>query len=97
MEEQNKQSPEIQKPIRKEGSVGAMVGSIIVILIILAGGVYFMDSLRNKIVDEDVSSLDETSTTSIETINAELDAIELEELDAEIEAIEAEIDAALAE
>lgn len=96
MEETNTQNQEEQKPIRKEGSVGAMIGSVIVILIILAGGVYFMNSLREKIEDDEIPK-QEMATTSLSEINAELDAIELEELDAEIAEIQAEIDAAIEE
>lgn len=96
MDEKNTQNQAGQKPVRKEGSVGATVGSVIVILIILAGGLYFMDSLREKIEDDENPS-SETATTSINQIDAELDAMEIEQLDAEMVEIEAEIEAALEE
>jgi uncharacterized protein HemX len=98
MYEQNTQNQTMETlKIRKEGSVGALIGSIIVILIILAGGVYFMDSLRNRMIEESEMPAEENATTSEATINAELDAIDLEELDAELAEIEAEIDAAIEE
>lgn len=82
----------------KEGSVGATVGSVIVILMILAGGYYFLSSLKEKVIDdESINEQGVSEEQSISEINAELDAMEFENFDAEMAEIEAEIDAAIEE
>jgi Na+-transporting methylmalonyl-CoA/oxaloacetate decarboxylase gamma subunit len=93
MEENTQNQTEQSSKIRKEGSVGAMIGSVIVILIILAGGVYFMTSLHEKIVGEEIVE-PKNDTNEIE---AELDTTNIDQLDAELEQIEAEIEASLQE
>ena len=90
---ENTNAPQEEKAVKKEGSVGATIGSVIVILIIAAGGLYFLDILKQRVPAEKTQILED----DLFSIEAELDATEIDTLDADLVDIENEIDAALAE
>jgi uncharacterized protein HemX len=90
---ENTNTPQQDIATKKEGSVGAAVGSIIVILIIAAGGLYFLDILKQKVETEEVQPAD----TEVNSLEADLEATNVDDLDVEMLEIEAEIDAALSE
>jgi uncharacterized protein HemX len=86
----------------KESKVGPIIGSIIIILIIIIGGIYFWSTQvevqrseneqeNEMLKDEPLASPEEYDPISAATqIEAEVDAIDFDEIDAELEAIEAE-------
>lgn len=83
----------------EKGSVGAFIASLIIVIIIVLGGMYFWDTITSESINKD-SSDDETSEVSpendsINLIEEDLQDTDLEDLDAELESIEAEFDAEL--
>lgn len=81
------------KPEAK-GGAGALIGSIIVILLIIAGGIYFFSTLKSA---EAPAVSDETEEIVDDELEAEVDAAFEADVDEELNAIEAEMDAALTE
>jgi len=86
----------------KEGVVGPIVGSVIIILLIVLGGLYFWSFLIQKRADvseiktqesleEDVQNLEEEiKNEDLDTINSELEQIE-KELDTELNMLDTEL------
>ena len=65
-------------------SSGALIGSIIIILILIIGGIYLLkNTTKEKLYPEatDQVGYEENSTTSLE---AELESMELDSIDGEI-------------
>lgn len=85
----------IEATPEKSGGVGPVIGSIIVIIVIVLGGLYYLNSVKVDIAKEEAPALNESS--EIEAIEEDLNQTDLDNLDAEFSDIEAEIDAALAE
>lgn len=81
-----------QKSETKSGA-GALIGSIIIILILIIGGIYFFSKLKN-VEAPAVSDVQEASNDELES---EVDAAFDTNIDNELNAIEAEMDAALVE
>jgi uncharacterized protein HemX len=79
---------------KKEGSFGAMVGSIIIILIILAGGLYFTESLRQKMI---ANQIEKSNEQEIAEMEAELEEENFDEIDSQLLEIEAELEASIEE
>lgn len=102
------EAPE-QAPAQEEAEIGPIVGSIIVILVIIAGGVYFwFDHIKsterlNAIIntelpenDETLTDLTEVSTSDdIAAIENDLENTDIEELDDDLGDIDALLDADL--
>jgi cytoskeletal protein RodZ len=90
--------------VKKESGVGPIIGSIIIIILIVLGGLYFWGYiLKNKTVEaptnnpeqvEQVNS-SEISDSEIAKINDDLNATSTDSIDLELNQIDAEIDAAL--
>lgn len=80
-EDQSSQSP------KKDGSVGPVVGSMIVILIIIIGGIYYF----NKSVGNQKEPAETEAIAEDEVINEK----ELNEIDEALQDIENEIDEAV--
>jgi hypothetical protein len=82
-------------PKNKEGRVGATIGSIIVIIIILAAGIYFLSSVVDKDYEVEAPGINEgeessevsATSTEIEDIEKLLEDTELDDLDAELDSI----------
>ncbi|MFN4181214.1 MAG: hypothetical protein ACK4FA_00750 [Candidatus Paceibacteria bacterium] len=69
-------------PTQDKKSYGALIGSVIIIVILVLGGIYFWMSKQNEMMDtqpatENVTETSETQDTTL---------IDLENLEAEIEA-----------
>ncbi len=85
---------------KRDGVVGPIIGSLVIIILIIIGGMYFWGSVieeksnPNPPVDE--NQLDAEATT-IEDIANDLEETNLEDLDANLGEIEAEIDASIEE
>ncbi len=85
----------------KQGATGPLVGSIIIIFIVIAGGVYLFNILRSKTAsnnipaDSQLPSEFEGSDPEIVDIVSEIDSIEMDSINKELDAIDAEIDEAL--
>src|SRR3989344_498803 len=101
----NNQTPPVQREVASKNQVGPIIGSIVIIIIIIFGGLYF---LGKKVSDEGVFAptteeiLGETDTAlqtleiqgtsdEVSTIESDLDATILDDLDAELGNIEAEL------
>ncbi len=82
-------------PPKKEGMVGPVIGSIIIIAILVLGALYFYGSIveRQKTQNPPAPALSES--TRVSDIEADLSVPELDTVDADMAELEAEIDAAL--
>ncbi len=86
----NQQEDIIQNnPTPKEGSTGALVGSIIIIFIVVAGGIYFFNNSKDKVLHN------VETQTDAEFQETGLDKEEVDAIDEDLKAIEAEINAEL--
>ena len=113
MEPNNTQNPTpVNTPIqnmvdgaRRDSTVGPLIGSIIIILIILVGGLYFWGSIivdrKNEIESEAVleeqsqdseveAITNQSSSDDADSIEADLNATDLDSADTEIEAVDSE-------
>lgn len=78
----------VSKP-KKEGRVGPAIGSTIIIILIILGGIYFWGSIIEK------NKSQEMNNQTPDVINADLDINELDEIDEDLNTINSEIDASL--
>lgn len=82
--------PNNQTTIVQTKSNGALVGSIIIIVILIIGGIYlWQNSLKEKALPQDQTMPEEmkdfeSSVDSTSSIEAELDSIDLDSIDSEI-------------
>jgi uncharacterized protein HemX len=98
---QTPQTPPVQTPEGDGGSVGPIVGSVIVIIIIIIGGLYFWgqklstDKTADEIRAEEDSLLANLETVGqsdeLEDIENDLDATDLDNLDDDLDNIEVEL------
>ena len=65
----------------EKGGMGALIGSVIVVIILVFGGIYFW----GQNVDEIKKSENATTTDSISDIEADLNAENLDTLDADLD------------
>jgi hypothetical protein len=82
----------------KEGKTGPVIGSVIIILIILLGGLYYLDSVKDKVSErnDEVQETEELSDEdAVNTIDADLDGLNTQELESSFDEIDLEIDSAL--
>lgn len=75
----------------QDSGIGAIAGSVIVVLVIIAGAFYLLDTIRTQKqsqqpVTETSTTQDATSTADLE---AELESINVEDIDTELADIEA--------
>ncbi len=90
---------------RRDGTAGPLIGSIIIVLIILVGGLYFWGSMivdrKNEIESEAVMEeqtkdaeveaiTSQSSSDEASSIEADLNATDLDSVDAEIEGVDSE-------
>jgi hypothetical protein len=90
---------------RRDSTVGPLIGSVIIILIILVGGLYFWGSvivdrkneIENEVILEEQSKdaeveaiTTQSSSDDADSIEADLNATNLDSADAEIEAVDSE-------
>ena len=70
----------------EEKSNGALVGSIIIIVILILGGAYFLKtSMKNQpATPEDTSTIESNTNVDTTEVENELNSIDLETLDSEI-------------
>ena len=83
-----------QQPSAREGVIGPIIASIIVIAIIVMGGLFFYGSVieRQKNSATPTTQSDSTNTNEM---SSDLNSIDTASADADIAELEAEIDAAL--
>lgn len=91
------QSEEPQK--KNSGGTGAFIGSLIIILVIIIGGIYMWNEIlerANPQTELDAESLmagTEESSDETASLEAELENSDFADLDAELNAIDAEFEA----
>jgi flagellar basal body-associated protein FliL len=92
-----------QNEIKKDSGAGPIIGSIIIIILIVLGGLYFLGYVNNQ-----KSKLNQTPEQNTEQVNSqeiadpelvkindELNATSTDNIDQELNQIDAEIDASL--
>lgn len=85
-------TPMPQAPQSKEGmgSVGPVIGSLIIIVVLVLGGIYFLGSKMQSEIPAPVEQSQEAAVgEETAAIDAELDAMGTEDMDRESAAIEA--------
>jgi hypothetical protein len=83
---------------QKESTVGPVIGSIIIILMIILGGFYFWGSILENTTDKKVqpeSVTEQSIDAEVSEIESEIDNLDFNQIDSELEQIESEIDAEL--
>lgn len=75
----------------KDSKVGPVVGSVIVVLIIIVGGLYFWSNYVEQIKQEGETT-EEQTVAEVEKIQNELEDINLDDINSELDAIDAEFD-----
>lgn len=103
MENQNNSRTETENPIKKDSGVGPIIGSVIIIILIILGGLYFWSYTINKQKSETPSQEQkveqvnsfEIADPELAQINNELNATSTDNIDTELNQIDAEIDAAI--
>lgn len=101
-EEINIIDPDIQKTPQapKDGVVGPIIGSIIIIALIVLGGLYYWGSIIENNTSDPVTKEEEllpelNESDEIEKIEEDLEATNTEEIDKLLNEIDSEIDDAL--
>jgi hypothetical protein len=82
-------------PPKKEGVVGPIIGSIIIIVLLVLGALYFYGSIVEKQKTQNTPTPALSESTRVADIEADLSVPELDTVDADMAELEAEIDAAL--
>jgi predicted metalloprotease len=93
MEEQNTQTPEV-KPTQG-GGVGAGIGAGIIIVLIVLGGIYYLNNIREAAAPANTETTSESG--DIDNIEQDLENTDIDNLDEDFAEIEAEIEAELSE
>jgi uncharacterized protein HemX len=97
MSSQDQQEPQATVFQEKESKVGPIIGSLIVIVIILVGGIYFWSTQIEKINSNQNSQTEEQEEnqdlSEVNSVEAELETIDFDSIDAELDAIDAEFEA----
>jgi hypothetical protein len=95
---------ENQNEIKKDSGAGPIIGSIIIIILIVLGGLYFLSYVKdqnNKLIKnpetspEQATDIEDTSDPELIQINEELNTSDINNIDDELNQIDAEIDAAI--
>lgn len=82
-------------PPKKEGVVGPIIGSIVIIVILVLGALYFYGSIVERRQTQNTPAPALSESTRVADIEADLSVPELDTVDADMAELEAEIDAAL--
>jgi hypothetical protein len=78
----------------KDGKTGPLIGSIIIILVILLGGLYYLDSIKNKVAENKTEEVPaEENSDDIAKIEAELNEVNPDDFDSDFDEIDAEFEA----
>lgn len=92
------------KPTKKDSNIGPIIGSVIIIVLIILGGLYFWGYIINKqqvnAPTTEESEVEEVKTEEIADpdvaeINNELNSTNVDEIDSELNKIDAEFDASV--
>lgn len=80
--------------IEKDSKVGPIIGSIIIILIILVGGLYFWNSILENRAEDNSGMMEEDSAEdeSVAELESELEALDTASMESELDAIDEEFD-----
>jgi len=75
--------------------IGPLIGSVIIILIIIAGAFYLFSLIKEKVEvqkteEQKVEQVDQNNSDEISEIEADLNSTELDNLDSELEALQVE-------
>jgi uncharacterized protein HemX len=95
--ETNKMSPS------KEGGTGAFIGSLIIIIVIILGGVYVFNLIKDEVgIKQDTNTIQQDSNQEtgtqlntaddIKSIEADISGSDINNLDKELDAIDAEFE-----
>lgn len=86
----------------KDGGTGAFVGSLIIIIVIILGGIYVFNSIQEQIgvtktTESPDTNTDETGTKlneqdDVTSLEADLNGSDIDNLDKELESIDTEFD-----
>lgn len=87
MEEQNQNQTESTVFKEKESKVGPIIGSIIIILIIIIGGIYFLSTRVEQIKEQN-----QDPEQSADELESEIDSFNTAEFEAEVDAMIGEFD-----
>lgn len=93
MEEINKNEITSKFGQKNEGTVGPLIASIIVIILLALGAVYYWGSIINKtpVVDEKKAQTIIPAETEISEIEKQIEELNFSEIDSELEQIELEM------
>lgn len=100
---ENQSAEQSAKPVKKDSGIGPGIGSLIIIIVILIGGLYYLDSLKSSIKEQSNSEEQEnvnsdlSESNDVEDLEDDLDSTDVNNLDEDFAEIEAEIDAAFQE
>lgn len=88
---ENNQEPQ---KIKEESGVGPVIGSIIVIILIILGGIYYWNSIKDRVPVEtnQNTQAEQNADEDLSEIEAEIDLSELDQIDQDVSEIEAEIE-----
>lgn len=82
-------------PPKKESGVGPIIGSIIIIILLVLGALYFYGSIVERRQTQGARTPALSESTRVADIESDLNVPELDTVDADMAELEAEIDAAL--
>ena len=78
---------------KKDSNFGPTIGSVIIIILIILGGLYFLGYTINKEnMETPAMESNERNDSEIDQISNELDSENIDEVDNDIKKIEAELD-----
>jgi hypothetical protein len=84
-----------ESEVSNSEKIGPLIGSVIIILIIIAGAFYLFSIIKQKVdtqkaTQETITESTENQSDEISEIEADINSIEVENLDAELEALQVE-------
>ncbi len=82
-------------PPKKENGVGPIIGSIIIIILLVLGALYFYGSIVERRQTQNTPTPALSESTRVADMESDLNVPELDTVDADMAELEAEIDAAL--
>lgn len=82
-------------PPKKENGVGPIIGSIIIIILLVLGALYFYGSIVERRQTQNAPTPALSESTRVADMESDLNVPELDTVDADMAELEAEIDAAL--
>lgn len=84
-----------ESEVNNSEKIGPLIGSVIIILIIIAGAFYLFSIIKQKVdtqkaTQETITESTENQSDEISEIEADINSIEVENLDTELEALQVE-------